>query len=376
ATGVGILLVEQNARQSLKIARRGYLIENGHVTGEASAEALRNDPAVIAAYLGGAAGHVAGPTVHLPPSIRLPETLAAMGRMAGDLAGRAGSISQAFVRSVRSAVTPPSAFVGRYDPKAGGDPWAAVESGQAQAAQAGPARPPAIAEEARWLASSSANLALRASERLAQQIASARRGAPVPSAFQARSDNETAQPSPPPPAERRAEASRLNGSHGLIGHNSAAAGIDGNESSGSAGAAPAAPTGPLAIADLAERAAAIQKRHIEAQRRSAVGSPAASSFAAPAAERPASDMFVPGGTTPDRLSIADLAARADAVQKRHVSEGRKALTSFTVPASPSVQAHDAASQVERGKAGKKAKPDKKPARKGKSKKLKQDKETR
>ena len=32
-TGVGILLVEQNARQSLKIARRGYLIEVGRITG-------------------------------------------------------------------------------------------------------------------------------------------------------------------------------------------------------------------------------------------------------------------------------------------------------------------------------------------------------
>src|SRR5690606_34079056 len=39
-TGVGILLVEQNAKQSLRIAGRGYLIENGHVTGENTAQAL------------------------------------------------------------------------------------------------------------------------------------------------------------------------------------------------------------------------------------------------------------------------------------------------------------------------------------------------
>lgn len=51
--GLGILLVEQNARQSLAIADRGYLLENGHIAYEDSAEALLNDPAVSQAYLGG-----------------------------------------------------------------------------------------------------------------------------------------------------------------------------------------------------------------------------------------------------------------------------------------------------------------------------------
>ena len=54
-TGVGILLVEQNAKQSLAIADRGYLIENGHITGEGTGAELMRDPAVQAAYLGGAA---------------------------------------------------------------------------------------------------------------------------------------------------------------------------------------------------------------------------------------------------------------------------------------------------------------------------------
>jgi branched-chain amino acid transport system ATP-binding protein len=54
-TGVGILLVEQNAKQSLGIADRGYLLENGSIVGEDSAESLLHDPAVQAAYLGGAA---------------------------------------------------------------------------------------------------------------------------------------------------------------------------------------------------------------------------------------------------------------------------------------------------------------------------------
>ena len=53
--GLGILLVEQNAKRSLAIADRGYLIANGRMAGEGTAEALRNDPAVQRAYLGGAA---------------------------------------------------------------------------------------------------------------------------------------------------------------------------------------------------------------------------------------------------------------------------------------------------------------------------------
>ena len=53
--GLGVLLVEQNARLSLGIADRGYLIENGRILREDRADILRNDPAVQAAYLGGAA---------------------------------------------------------------------------------------------------------------------------------------------------------------------------------------------------------------------------------------------------------------------------------------------------------------------------------
>ena len=55
ASGFGILLVEQNARLSLKIADRGYLIENGTIAGEDTAQNLRHNPAVIDAYLGGGA---------------------------------------------------------------------------------------------------------------------------------------------------------------------------------------------------------------------------------------------------------------------------------------------------------------------------------
>ncbi|WP_341702404.1 ABC transporter ATP-binding protein [Ferrovibrio sp.] len=50
--GIGVLLVEQNARRSLAIADRGYLIENGRIVGAGTAAALRDDPAVQRAYLG------------------------------------------------------------------------------------------------------------------------------------------------------------------------------------------------------------------------------------------------------------------------------------------------------------------------------------
>lgn len=54
-TGLGILLVEQNAKQSLAIADRGYLLENSRIIGEDTANNLMNDPAVQAAYLGAGA---------------------------------------------------------------------------------------------------------------------------------------------------------------------------------------------------------------------------------------------------------------------------------------------------------------------------------
>ncbi|WP_375308716.1 ABC transporter ATP-binding protein [Bradyrhizobium sp. A11] len=52
AGGVGVLLVEQNARASLDIADRVYLIESGRNTGSGAAAAMRNDPEIQRAYLG------------------------------------------------------------------------------------------------------------------------------------------------------------------------------------------------------------------------------------------------------------------------------------------------------------------------------------
>jgi branched-chain amino acid transport system ATP-binding protein len=50
--GVGVLMVEQNANLSLRIADRGYLLETGRLVGQGLAAELREDPAVQRAYLG------------------------------------------------------------------------------------------------------------------------------------------------------------------------------------------------------------------------------------------------------------------------------------------------------------------------------------
>ena len=53
ADGVTVFLVEQNANQALKLADRGYVLENGHIVMQGSGHDLLNDPKVRDAYLGG-----------------------------------------------------------------------------------------------------------------------------------------------------------------------------------------------------------------------------------------------------------------------------------------------------------------------------------
>ena len=55
AEGVTMLLVEQFAAAALAVADYGYVLENGKISLHGPAESLKNDPKVIAAYLGG--GH-------------------------------------------------------------------------------------------------------------------------------------------------------------------------------------------------------------------------------------------------------------------------------------------------------------------------------
>ena len=54
ATGVTILLVEQNARAALEVADHGYVLEMGEIALEGRAADLAKDPRVIDTYLGAA----------------------------------------------------------------------------------------------------------------------------------------------------------------------------------------------------------------------------------------------------------------------------------------------------------------------------------
>jgi branched-chain amino acid transport system ATP-binding protein len=52
AQGSTILLVEQNARRALAVADTAYVLEGGRITRSGPAATLRNDPGIVAAYLG------------------------------------------------------------------------------------------------------------------------------------------------------------------------------------------------------------------------------------------------------------------------------------------------------------------------------------
>ena len=52
ATGVSILLVEQNARAALQVADYGYVLETGEIVIEGASEGLAGNPRVAATYLG------------------------------------------------------------------------------------------------------------------------------------------------------------------------------------------------------------------------------------------------------------------------------------------------------------------------------------
>jgi branched-chain amino acid transport system ATP-binding protein len=52
AQGIAILLVEQNARKALQIADYVYVLDRGRIVNEGTADELRADPRILAAYLG------------------------------------------------------------------------------------------------------------------------------------------------------------------------------------------------------------------------------------------------------------------------------------------------------------------------------------
>jgi branched-chain amino acid transport system ATP-binding protein len=52
AAGTAVLLVEQNVREALAVAARGYVLQTGRIVLEGPAAALRDDPLVREAFLG------------------------------------------------------------------------------------------------------------------------------------------------------------------------------------------------------------------------------------------------------------------------------------------------------------------------------------
>jgi branched-chain amino acid transport system ATP-binding protein len=135
--GPGVLVVEQNAKLSLAIADRGYLIENGHIVGANDAASLASDPAVQAAYLGGTPGKrptqpaaakapAASQTSSAIPSSAPTATPtgdkvfirpaglgggavdagALIGENLGDLLGRAGAVARPSVRAATGTSSP------------------------------------------------------------------------------------------------------------------------------------------------------------------------------------------------------------------------------------------------------------------------------
>jgi branched-chain amino acid transport system ATP-binding protein len=409
ATGVGILLVEQNARLSLKVAARGYLIENGAITGENSAQALMRDPAVVNAYLGGA-GRGAAPAIKLPAGFALPSGLEGLGRVIGDIAARAGAIQNAFVRALRRDGGTASAFVGRYDAAKEPDPWAAV-------AAAGPEwRPnqPSVSQDANRLATEAEQLAARAAERLAAHVRTSRltegRGGPLlreAPATVAAPKPVAAEPSdlPPLPHTPRkllgpsAEPPKLRRHEGVDAEALARRAAEraaahaqrsrqqGTRASAFVDAAHGAPPS-LDPAALAERAAARLAAHLRQQRAAATApaTPGRTGFVPlPDKDHPLIGHNSAGARIEDepaprpgkkgkhagkhaaklngshakqvaetkpakaerRDDLAELAAYAAAVSAAHAAERRKSLAVFTIPAAPA--AKDAAP----AKAGKK-----------------------
>ncbi len=61
ATGVSILLVEQNARAALKVSDYGYVLETGELAVEGPSAELAENPRVAATYLGRGASGEPGP---------------------------------------------------------------------------------------------------------------------------------------------------------------------------------------------------------------------------------------------------------------------------------------------------------------------------
>ena len=72
--GIGIVMVEQNARRALALAHRGYVLDAGRNAIEGSGAGLLRDPQVAELYLGGSATTASSSTSTSTPSGMNPDT--------------------------------------------------------------------------------------------------------------------------------------------------------------------------------------------------------------------------------------------------------------------------------------------------------------
>lgn len=152
-TGVGILLVEQNARLSLSIADRAYLLESGRIVGEGRAAILANDPAVQDAYLGGAVAAKHKRFGQEEVIVTQPPDSSHLAQTPEMLAERAARIQREHIATLRSGVLHANGHV--VDPPA-------------------PAADPIVLDSVAEFSSTAADLARRAGEILAAHIAARR----------------------------------------------------------------------------------------------------------------------------------------------------------------------------------------------------------
>ena len=74
AIGIGIVMVEQNARRALALAHRGYVLDTGRNAIEGTGADLLRDPQVAELYLGGSRTTASSSNSTSTPSGMKPET--------------------------------------------------------------------------------------------------------------------------------------------------------------------------------------------------------------------------------------------------------------------------------------------------------------
>ncbi|MBS0123791.1 ABC transporter ATP-binding protein [Thetidibacter halocola] len=189
-TGIGILLVEQNARASLAIADRGYLLENTRIIHEDSAAKLRSDPAVQAAYLGGGKGAAKpAPMVAKPAAPRPSAPRPAAGPSPAQIAAAAMSGFQTN-RAPRSEPAPKPQPVAER-PRAPAPP--------PPPKPAAPPLPPRASAADAILGRSVADLVAKAAESSRARVGTG--VTPRPAPRPAQQDRRPAQPMPDPRAD-------------------------------------------------------------------------------------------------------------------------------------------------------------------------------